>query len=58
MNVGEHQRVQHRVKGVEHPAERGRQQRAALLGRRLSQELDWADGHAGSDCSRGVAIGG
>jgi hypothetical protein len=28
--MGQNQRVQHRVKGVEHPAESGRQQGAAL----------------------------
>ena len=57
-DVGQHQRVEHRVERVEHPAQSSRQQGAALLGRCLSQELNWADGHAGSDCSRGVAIGG
>jgi hypothetical protein len=47
--VGQHQRIQHRVEDIEHPAESSRQPRAALLGRCLSQELNWADRHAWSE---------
>jgi len=49
--VRQNQRVQHRVKRVEHPPERRRQQRAPLLSCRLSQQFDGAYGHSGSDCS-------
>jgi hypothetical protein len=53
-DMGQDQRVQHRVKGVEHPAESDRQQGAALSRVTLLQELDRSDGHVGSDCSRGA----
>jgi hypothetical protein len=57
-DVGQQVRVQHGVKRVEHPAQSSRQQCAALLGRCLSQELNRADGHAGSDCVSGGGIQG
>jgi hypothetical protein len=56
IDVGQHERVQHGVEGVEHPAHSRRQQRAALLGGGLSQELDEADWHGGRDCSRGAMV--
>jgi hypothetical protein len=52
--MGQDQRVQHRVKGVEHPAESDRQQGAALSRVTLLQELNRSDRHVGSDCSRGA----
>ena len=53
-HVGQDKCVKHRVERVQHPAESGRQQGAALLGVGLPQELNWPNRHAGSDCSRGA----
>jgi hypothetical protein len=55
-DVGQHERVQHGVERAEHSAQNSRQQRAALLGGPLLQELNRADGHAGKDCSRGAGM--
>ena len=51
-DVGQHQRVKHGVEGVEHPAESGGQQGAALGGSGLLQELHGAGGHAESEYIR------
>src|SRR5208337_3780412 len=53
-HVDQDQRVEHGIEGVEHPAESGGEQGAALLGSCLLQELDGADRHAGSDCISGA----
>ena len=54
---GQHQRIEHGVKGVERPAHGGGQQRSALAGSGLPDQFEWADGHAQrngnlADCSR------